>query len=132
MGAWGVGNFENDDALDFLGEIEDEGEGAIQDIIQEVAETGPEDSLEAGEASRALAAIEILAAANEKMAHDFPEDLKAWLNKTNYQPEEDLYPLAQKALERIKADNSELKELWTEDGDDEWEAIVDDLYTRIT
>lgn len=51
MGAWGVGSFENDDAMDFIAELQAGGISVVRDALQEVAELGTDDYLEAPMAS---------------------------------------------------------------------------------
>ena len=61
MGAWGAGNFENDDALDWLAVLQAEGLPAAGAAIQDVL-TLADDYLEAPTCCAALAAAEVIAA----------------------------------------------------------------------
>ncbi len=70
MGAWGVGIFENDDALDWLYEFERDGKAAIAAAFASVEIT---DYIDAPEASMALGAIEAVASALGKPAETLPE-----------------------------------------------------------
>ncbi len=63
MGAWGVGSFDNDDAVDWLEGFGADGAATLQQALEAVADLDPQDYLEAPEAVHALAAAEIVAAA---------------------------------------------------------------------
>jgi hypothetical protein len=135
MGAWGPLNFENDTALDFVAEVEEEGIGRIKSAI-EVINTIEEDAyLDTDLCAEALAAIEYVATAKDRMAEDFPEDAEEWLqaNKANVLGIRGIIAKSQQAIDRIK-NNSELKDLWEESEEDfeEWNKVLDDLNTRIS
>jgi len=60
MGAWGIGSFDNDDAVDWAYEL---GESQGTELLVATLEAiGPEDHLEAPDCSIALAAAEVVAA----------------------------------------------------------------------
>jgi hypothetical protein len=138
MGAWGYRNFENDDAMDFVGTMFEENAAAseIFTVVNTVADIvnkeDPGDGPEAYDASRALAGIEYIAAAKGNPSIDFPENAEEWLNKnTPLIIEQDIVALGRQAIQQIK-ENSELKELWEESKDYEnWLAVLNDLEKRI-
>jgi len=116
MGAWGYKSFENDDALDFVWNVEQSGMDAIQHALQMA--TGPSDVyLEAPEACAALAAAEFVAAKKTGNTDRLPEESAELLKKVKASP--DVTADAKKAVSRV-LQNSELRELWEEgkDGDD--------------
>jgi hypothetical protein len=131
MGAWGNMNFDNDNAMDFLEDVQEQGKGLLASKIATVAEITETDYLEAPTAAECLAAIEYFAAEKGKPAEDFPEEASEWLSVN--QP----LPLVQtsamlKVLNRIKT-RSELQELWEEAGElKEWQMVVDDLEKRVS
>ena len=131
MGAWGINNFENDDALDWIGEFCDEpNEEALIEAFAFVNEIG-DDYLEAPESSVALTAAEIVAALKNKPSSDLPEDVKECVVNLSFKPSGEIVSNASKAVERVKAD-SELKELWEETEDfSEWNKVIDDLISRL-
>ena len=130
MGAWGSGSFENDDALDWLGEFCDEpGEETISDAFGAVNEIGGE-YLEAPECSMALAAAEVVAALKGASSQNLPEAARECFAKLRLSATGDVVATALKAVERIRTD-SELKELWEEQDPAEWYAAVDDLVARL-
>jgi hypothetical protein len=64
MGAWGPGNFENDNALDWASDVEEGGVPHVRAALQEAAEPPDENALLiVPHAAAALAAAEIVAAA---------------------------------------------------------------------
>ena len=65
MGAWGCGSFENDDAVDWVYEFESSGVAAVASALEHVSSIAEDEYLEAPEASAAIAAAEIVAAAQD-------------------------------------------------------------------
>jgi hypothetical protein len=130
MGAWGVGSFENDDALDWLAELEAEGLPAAGGALQSVLDLA-DDYLEAPECSAGLAASEIIAALRGNPAKNLPEKAAAWIAAHPGDPGSDLVTIARQAVDTIVTD-SELAELWSESGDvEEWRSAVMDLQRRL-
>ena len=129
MGAWGIGSFENDDALDWLSELVAEGLPASGFAIQAVLDQSGE-YLEAPSCSQAIAASEIIAAMLGRPASDLPDDANEWLSRNSQPPGAELVANARQALERI-VNNSELRDLWSETSDrDRWLASVQGLRDR--
>ena len=129
MGAWGTGSFENDDALDWMGDLAESGDAAaVESALKVVAEsTG---YLEAPEGSAALAAAEVVAALRGQPAGDLPEEV-ALFTRGRARPSPELVATARAAVERVLQD-SELRELWEETDDFEtWQAGVADLVRRL-
>jgi hypothetical protein len=112
MGAWGVGTFENDDASDWVYQLEEAGD---LDLVQVTlaAAADPEAYLEAPTCSMALAAAEVVAALAGQPAPDLPEEIRTWVGEHRLRVPPELRTLSVKALDRVAAD-SELKELWAE------------------
>lgn len=136
MGAWEKGNFGNDDAMDFISEV-DSKESILNAILS--ISTAPESEyLEAPDCSIALAAIEYIAAALGNPSEDFPEEAEEWIleNKLGLleanNKETDIISHANQAIDKIKM-NSELKELWEESGEFEaWLNVIEGLKKRIS
>lgn len=124
MGAWGIGNFENDDALDFVYEVEESGDVAVQNALRQVLSDATAD---APDACMALAAAELIAIKLGNPPGDRPDSLQAALDRMTATPKE----LAGRAVDQI-ASNSELKDLWAEtDEFDAWLALQTDLKKRL-
>lgn len=138
MGAWGIKNFENDDAQDFAYDVMEEGKSKIKDALLKINKSN-HSFIDATESQEALAAAEIIAAAKNNPAKDLPEDMKDWLNKNDvltykkflFRKSVNLVQLAEEAIHKI-LENSELKELWEESGEfEEWKAVQDDIIARL-
>ena len=77
MGCWGVGNFENDDALDWLGDLQDgAGFGAVERVLGARLNGA---CIEAPEASESLAASEVVAALLGRPSGDLPVEVARWV-----------------------------------------------------
>ena len=131
MGAWGPGVFENDDASDWVWELEDDSDGSvIIEALSAVVDTPVDEQPEAPECSNALAAAEVVAAARGNKAVELPTEASVWIQAHSDLVEPGLLALASGAVERIAID-SELKDLWDEAGDEAWGAVVSDLLSRL-
>lgn len=130
MGTWGVRNFENDDAMDWVAELVQSGDtSAIERALQVVTEDGDK-YLEVPEACRALAAAEVVAALNGAGSPDLPGEVKQWISLHPF-GSRDLSQLALRAVKRIKT-ASELKDLWDESEDaTRWYEVINDLEARL-
>jgi hypothetical protein len=129
MGAWSHTSFGNDDALDFITEVEEDGEPAIANAFEVVNFLKPDDYLEAPDASVALAAAELVAARRGKPPADFPPQAAEVVARIN-----DHRTLSEGAVKAVKRvlDYSELKDLWAESQEfDKWRADVHDLLERL-
>ena len=127
MGAWGPGPFDNDDALDWIDDLVEGGAGSVYATLEVAADGDPP---EAPEASMALAAAEVVAAANGAPVRDLPGEVLDWLAEHAGALPADLVPLARRAVERVRRD-SELKDLWEETDPAAWYAALDDLLRRL-
>ncbi len=127
MGAWGHGSFENDGACDWIAELEADGIEAIREALQPRAH----EYIEVDDASNAIAAAEIVAAARGHGADDLPEEVSAWLEANASSITDDDVALARKVVARVR-EGSELQELWAENGpENEWERGTASLLKRL-
>jgi len=125
MGAWDVGSFGNDTALDFAGGIK-----TVDDLVQAFAALGPEGTIaEADNASEAIAAADLVAAMMGRPAPDFPEDLGKTVSDFGTASDE-LTAAAVRAVQHVRA-HSELAELWAESKDEDWNGAINDLLARL-
>jgi hypothetical protein len=130
MGAWGLESFENDDAMDWVAELEREGLPATGGAIQAVLELA-DDYLEAPVCSEGLAAAEVLAALRGCPAANLPGEVVEWVHRYPGDPGAELIRNAQIAVAAILR-NSELRELWEESGEfGGWQKSVTDLQSRL-
>lgn len=124
MGAWGIGTFDNDDAADWLFDLE-----ASSDIsVVSAALQLDGDYIEAPDASAALAAVEIILALMGKPRDGLPDEAGAWVAKHGALDANSLRQPAITALDVIMSEKSELRELWFEsDEGDAWLADVTEM-----
>jgi len=131
MGAWGAGVFENDDAGDWVWELEDDDDmSVLHEALAAAVDTPLDEPIDAGEASNALAAAEIVAAARGHHGAELPSEAREWIGRNARLVDARTVVLATAAVERV-AINSELKELWEEAESDEWSLVVSDLLERL-
>lgn len=134
MGTWSHEPFGNDDAADWAGELEAaEDLSFVEAALDAVLES--DSYLEAPEASCAVAAVEVIAKLLGKgtQSDTYTENIDAWVKKLRAKPSGALLEKARKALDRIRAEDSELNELWHEDGDaPEWDASLKSLYAAVS
>jgi hypothetical protein len=135
MGAWDATVFGNDDAADWVGDLADGGTtGQVEELLREVAELSTDDYLEGGLGAEVLAAAELVAAALGRGLPVNPYS-EAGLEWSAQHPElANLQDVAKAAVERVRAADSELLEVWqeAEPADYEtWQAAVADLLARL-
>ncbi len=130
MGAWGVGHFDNDDAGDWVWELEEaKSLGPVDTAISTVESST--DYLEAPDASIGLAAAETVAASIGRPCGDLPRTVAEVVAGLDSPANPDLVSRTRSAVVKIGS-NSELKELWEETDDfAEWQSKVNDLASRL-
>ena len=137
MGAWSEDNFGNDDAGDWVYDLEEsKGIETLMSAIKLINSSG--DYLESPDCSEALAASEVIAAA---LTNDFslvPEEVKKWVTKKpslfGKKPKIETTHAVEaiKAVQKIVKD-SELKELWEESEDyPNWLKIQNTLLKKLS
>lgn len=133
MGTWSTGSFGNDDASDFLSELQGvEDLSAIEHAIEEAEESGAE--LGADVAAAAVAACEVLAALLEQPGEDFEAstDASDWVDSVEVDVPASLTSRAVRVLATVLGAGSELRQLWQESGEYEvWRRSVFDLRSRL-
>jgi hypothetical protein len=132
MGAWGAGNFENDDALDLLGELEAGSPAeALEAVFDAVCAAGGQgEEIDATEAARAMASAELIVAARGQGSEDLPADAAPAVEGLGQPPPE----LVEKAVSAVSyvLMRSELVELWAESDDPgEWNKVAAGLVQRL-
>jgi hypothetical protein len=130
MGAWGLSSFENDDALDWVIDLESTSDMTILEETLSLVINSEEDYLDASECSMALAAAEVVAALGGMPPAELPDEVVQWV-KGKGKPDSSLVSKAKQAIQAI-LDGSELKELWEEtDEFDLWVADVKGILARL-
>ena len=130
MGAWGVGIFQNDDAADWIWELE---ESKGHELLETTFETiNQAQYREAPDSSCALAAAEVVSALIGKPMANIPEEVTNWVSSNPIKVNSKLLSAANAAVDHILVD-SELKELWEETDDySHWQSILKNLMGRLT
>ncbi len=133
MGAWGWGVFENDDANDWVYELEQSSDlGVVLQALTDINGVG-EDGPESMESAAALAAAEVVAALRGRPGDGVPDDVSKWVATVGESPSPELVGRARDAVRQVLT-ASELKDQWDESGTEqgeEWEAQVEDLLSRL-
>lgn len=136
MGAWGVLAFDNDTACDWAGDLAGAGNlRFVSSPLVSIDALGEDAYLDAGSASVALAACEVLARlrGNPGYQNAFTEPIDVWVATHPNSPPPQLLKLADRVIDRILGDQSELRQLWDESDDAQsWRDAVDDLRSRVT
>lgn len=116
MGFWGVGIFENDDAMDWLAELLEHGN--LEFLVRSLT---PDETdgfyLEAPEGIVILCAVEVIAAAVSGDSGSLPEEATSWVQENSDLDFSSLAALARSKSNRVMAAHSELYQLWQEDPD---------------
>ncbi|MBX3358864.1 MAG: DUF4259 domain-containing protein [Phycisphaeraceae bacterium] len=132
MGTWEVGAFDNDGAMDWMGEfLDDPSMDAVREALNAVITAESRYDADTFVCECAIAAAEVVAAAAGKPLPGLPEELAAWLKQARPKAPPRLLSMAEKAVARVRTD-SELMECW-EDSDSvaTWHAAMDDLAARL-
>src|SRR5262245_30466626 len=126
MGAWGVGAFANDAALDWLAELDSEGPDLIKRALLAVADR-PDDEVSMRQYSHSVAAAALVASAVAAKSVPLPPEAIAWLAQSGCQPGPELVDLARRAVQTILRE-SEMKGLWMESQhSEEWREYMTTL-----
>jgi hypothetical protein len=126
MGAWGLLFDENDDAADWLADFADAPDWSIVDAALTLAD----DYVEAPDASNALAAVEIVAAAKGNPSPRLAPEIVAWAAGQADATAQRL-AAANAVAVRVRND-SELSELWEETEEfEDWKKSVDETISRL-
>jgi hypothetical protein len=111
MGNWGYGPFDDDNALEWVLELEEATDwSAVETALRAVAETPLDAYLQPPDAHVAWAAAAVVAAA-ESSDVALPDRVAAWLLEHRESCPPELRPLATNALQRILAGRPEPPEL---------------------
>lgn len=136
MGAWGTGSFDNDDAMDFVGDYEEGGVDVVTRAFADLSTEAETGFIDVPTACIALAAAEIVANAFGSPREDLPDTVIAVLDRhaEGIAEETGLKASAVEAAEAVLAgaDTSELYDLWADTDElSDWKEDVGDLVTRL-
>lgn len=130
MGAWGHGPFENDDALDWLAELENARDwGPIARAFEFLqADSG---YTEAPTCSEAIAAAAVVANGCKPSNSACPDEVSQFLADVPIPPPREIQDNAVRALHEIVT-HSELRDLWEETDDfQNWRLALESLRSCI-
>ena len=133
MSAWGISNFENDTALDWVNEIIQEQEiTGLKESINTFLKDFSGESTSLIDCSKFLTAAETVAAIIGSPNEDFPEELKEWVESKYIKIEQITIDAAKKGVKLIMTD-SEAKEMYLDSGYfKSWEKAQKDLIKRLS
>lgn len=128
MGSWGVGNFENDSASDFIFDVIDS--TTPQELLTEALQTAPARLWSTRLCCRGLAAAEVVAALAGHPGSTLPEECAAWVSAHKIDGWNDLPPLAARLVRSVLADSGLQRVI--DVGDREaWRQVQQELLSRL-
>jgi hypothetical protein len=142
MGSWGSGSFENDPALDFVGDLKESADCApLRDALQRMTDHGGTkrpsrfgrfmgrhaDRLSIHDCQTAIAAAEIVAGLRGHPPAKLTESAVGWIVAHRALLSEELVAVAKAAIAVIKTDS----ELRDEYDPAEWQGKMEDLEQRL-
>ena len=131
MGAWEVGSFDNDDALDWVYELEEADDLSILSDAFEAVLEEEGNYLDEADCAVAIGAAEVVAGLMGNSDGALPDEVQAWIN-TQPKPSDPLVADGLKSLRAILKDSG-LKDLWEEtEYYDDWKGGVLDLIARMS
>jgi hypothetical protein len=98
MGVWGYLPFENDDALDWLEELEAGG----SDVIRQALAKAGDRYVEAPDGAVALAAAEVTAASQGNPLGDLPENVTDWVTAHGLEITAEDVEMAVEVVDRVR------------------------------
>ena len=132
-GAWDIGPFDNDDALDWVWELSESKDlSVVSDALQAVSDSPG--YLEAPTGSMAIAAAEVVAALRGNPRPQLPAEVSGWVSNFKGKVDDSLVESARQAIAAVKnVESSELAQLWSESGGvlEEWHTDLDSLSERL-
>jgi Domain of unknown function (DUF4259) len=130
MGAWSYEPFGNDDAGDWLSELEQSKDLSVVEAALNAVTDDAEEYLQAPQCSMALAAAEVVAALLGRSSTSLPAEAVGWTSGKS-RPSASLIAKAKRAVSAV-LETSELQELWAESEDyPQWQAGTKNLLARL-
>tara|TARA_B100000768_G_C11211866_1_gene346390 strand:+ start:236 stop:640 length:405 start_codon:yes stop_codon:yes gene_type:complete len=133
MSAWGISNFENDTALNWIDNlIEHSDIDSINSTINIfVSDFDPEET-SLIECSKFLAVVELLAGLRGNPSEDFPDELTDWIEGKYIKVSEDVVNKAKEGVALVLKD-SEAKEMYWDSGyQKSWVEAQNSLIKRLS
>ena len=131
MSAWGINNFENDVALEFVNEVINTNAKLVKGIAESFVNNFHPENTSLDDCFTFLSICEIFAAINKKPSEDVPSELEDWLERFYIEIDQEPLKLCTKGLLLILKD-SEVKEMYLDtEYFKAWEDVQKDLLKRL-
>jgi hypothetical protein len=130
MGVWGISAFENDDAMDWVGDLLESRDQTVLERALEAVCSDVSGYIEAPEGAVALAAAEMVASALGAPGPNLPSQVSDWMARHESCISAATVQMARQAVELV-AGRSELRELWGDSDSAGWEQMTADLQKRL-
>ena len=112
-------------------ELEDDNDmSVLHEALAAAVDTALDEPVDAGDASNALAAAEIIAASRGHHGAELPSEAREWIRRNAGLVDARTVALATAAVERVSI-HSELRDLWEKAENDEWSLVVSGLLERL-
>lgn len=135
MGAWDVGSFDNDTAVDWSYGLERTDDLSwVERALDEALAFGPSDSVstEVGECAVAAADVVARLRGGGGESNGYTQTVDDWVSAHPLRPPAELLGKALAVIRRVSTSPSDLLELWEESGDGEgWQDALQDLRARL-
>ena len=133
MSAWGISNFENDTAMDWVDYLIQENKGVnFKDFVNTFIDDFASDQTTLIECSKFLTVAETIAGLVGNPAIDFPEELADWIEKKYIKIEQTTLNKTKEGVKLVILD-SEAKEMYLDSGYfKSWEKAQKDLIKRLS
>ncbi len=131
-GGWDIGPFDNDDALDYVYELQEyDTHQALRQALGKPCVSAS--YLEAPTGAQAIAAAEVIAAILGNPAANLPGEVEEIVSSYDGRIDAKLLDSAKACVERVlDTESSELAQLWQEVGEfEQWQALTRGLITRL-
>ena len=135
MGYWGLGIFENDDAVDLISEFEEQNSFSV--LVSAIELVITDDLVEVEVVNKAAAAIEMIAAIYESKSESFPEldsmTYEQLVSNFNNEVTNTVLSLCEDAISIITRmeDNMQVEILDNQGLLEEWLDVIDELSERL-
>ena len=133
MSAWGISNFENDTALDWVNEVVHRKEiESFKESVELFLKSFSIENTSLMDCSKFLAIAETMAALLGSPGQDFPEELQDWIETKYIKIETSTVESAKRGVQMVMND-SEAKEMYLDSGYfKSWEKAQKDLIKRLS
>mgnify|MGYP006146848881 CR=1 FL=1 len=133
MSAWGISNFENDSALNWIENLIEQADGSsIDGAIKSFVTSFDSEETSLIECSKFLAVAEVLAGLLGSPSEDFPDELTDWVETKYIKIEQDIIDKAKEGVALIIKD-SEAKEMYLGSGyQKSWDETQNGLLKRLS